>query len=339
MMKHIYLFLLVLGVMGILGSCHPSAQYHTTIGKNHTYYRITYQYSHPLDNEIKDAFTKYYHAINPFDSLSIITAVNQNKDMEVDSLFAGAFHTGMLVARQTDGIFDMTCAPLLNLWGFGFSKGDTISPAIIDSVRTFVGYDKVRLVGNKVVKADPRVQLNFSALGDGYICDIIGKLLDSKGIENYLVDVGGEMLAKGVNPNNLNWHIGINKPVDDSTCTTNEIQQIVELTGRLGLATSGDYRNFYIKNGKKYAHTLNPKTGYPAGQDILSATVIAEDAAIADAFATAFMALGREGARKLKEAHPELEYYFIYSDSIGNFASEYSAGMDKYLVKTEELKK
>ena len=196
-----------------------------------------------------------------------------------------------------------------------------------------MGYEKVRLEGNRVVKDDPRLLLNFSAVGDGCICDLIAARLDSLGVEDYLVDIGGEMTAKGKNAKGLPWHIGINRPVDDSTQLNTDIEQVIELGERVGLATSGDYRNFYIKDGKKYAHTINPKTGYPAGGDILSATIIARDCIVADAYATACMALGREGAKALQARHPELEYFFIYADSTGAYRTEYSPGMEKYLVK------
>lgn len=152
--------------------------------------------------------------------------------------------------------------------------------------------------------------LNFSALGDGYICDIIADLLESKGIENYLVDIGGEMRIKGVNPSNQPWTIGINRPVDDKTQLNNEIELILKCSDQKGIATSGDYRNFYIKEGKKCAHTIDPHTGYPAGQDILSATVIADQGTVADAYATAFMVLGRQ--KKQRNSTPCIRSWSIF---------------------------
>lgn len=315
----------------VLVGCTTPPSYYVTSGANHTFYKITYQADKPLDAEIENAIQSYYHALNPFDSSSVISSVNRNKNMEVDSIFIKAFVAAADIAEQTDGAFDVTCAPLLNLWGFGFDKMDSISPRIIDSLRTFVGYDKVSLEGNKVVKKDPRVLLNFSALGDGYISDIIAELLEHKEVENYLVYVGGEMRVRGINPSGKLWDLGINKPIDDSTQVNEEVQFILNFPEAVGIATSGDYRNFYIKDGKKYAHTLNPYTGYPAGQDILSATVVAKSCMIADAYATAFMVLGREGAKNLMQAHPELEYLFIYSDTQGKYEAEYSDGMYRYI--------
>lgn len=329
-MKHLLASLfLLLAVCG----CTSGGQYRVTEGHTHTYYRITYLYDRPLDREITGEIRRFYHSLNPFDSLSIVSAVNTNRCMEVDSIFAFAFRVAEDVSRQTDGMFDITCAPLINAWGFGFKNMGEVTPQLIDSLKTFVGYEKVRLEGLHVVKDDPRVQLNFSAVGDGCICDLIARKLDSLGIENYLVDIGGEMTACGRNPKGLPWHIGINKPVDDSTQLNSDIQQVIELTDRVGIATSGDYRNFYVKDGRKYAHTINPKTGRPAHGDILSATIVARDCIVADAYATACMALGREGAKALQARHPELEYYFIYADSTGAYRTEYSPGMEKYLVE------
>lgn len=324
--------LLCLGITLTTVACRPQPDYHTTSGHIHTYYRVTYQHTKTLDTEIKAQIDAFYHALNPFDSLSIISAVNRNEDIALDSLFIRAFNVAQEVSRQTDGMFDVTCAPLINAWGFGFKQTDFVTPTLIDSLKAFVDYRKVRIEGDRLVKDDPRIELNLSAVGDGFICDLIADLLDRHGIENYLVDIGGEMVAKGRNARGTNWRIGINKPTDDSTQLNREIQQVVELSGRIGLATSGDYRNFYIKDGRKYAHTINPKTGYPAGEDILSATVIAPEGIVADGYATSCMALGRERARTLMAHHPELEYFFIYADSTGAFRTEYSEGMKKYLV-------
>ncbi|MDC7163006.1 FAD:protein FMN transferase [Bacteroides stercoris] len=180
----------------------------------------------------------------------------------------------MQASEQTGGIFDVTCAPLINLWGFGFTKFDSITPQLVDSIRHFVGFRKVHLQGNRVMKDDPRILLNFSVLG-------------------------GEMIAKGKNPQGWNWCIGIVRPKDDSTGTNSELEQIVQLSERLGLATSGNYRNFYLKDGRKYAHAINPITGYPVQKDILSATIIAHQCMLADAYATAFMTLGSRKARQL----------------------------------------
>lgn len=325
----VFLALIPLAVF-FLASCGKTETYQTTEGSTHTYYRIKYLYKEPLDEEIQELIKAYHHAINPFDSTSIISAVNKNTSMQVDSLFIQAFDSSMKLSEETGGIFDVTCAPLINLWGFGFQNMGEKTQAEIDSLKQFVGYQKIRINGNEVVKDDPRILLNFSAIGDGYLCDLIAELLESHGIKNYLVDIGGEVMACGKNPKGNPWTIGINKPVDDTLGVNQEIQQIIQLPKKVGVATSGNYRNFYIKDGKKYAHTIDPRTGYPADGDILSATVIASSGTRADGFATAFMAMGRKKAKEFIARHPELEYYFIYADEQGNYVSEYSEGMKKF---------
>lgn len=325
--------ILFLFTLLLLGSCDKPLRYIETSGRLHTPYKIRYQYTEPLDDEIHAELKRYYHALNPFDSLSIISQVNRNKDIEVDTLFAKVFRKAMEVSAKTNGIYDITSAPLINLWGFGFSKMDSVTPRMIDSVRTFVGYKKIRLEGRRIIKDDPRIMLNCSSIGDGCSCEVIARLLESKGIQNYMVDIGGEFTTKGVNERGKCWHLGINKPVDDSMGINQEIEEVVQLCGRFGLATSGDYRNFYIKDGKKYAHTINPLTGYPAAQPVGSVTVIASDCMTADAYATAFTAMGREETRKIKEQLPDIEYMFIYSDENGKFQTDYSPGFSQYLQK------
>lgn len=329
-MKNIWI--LWTAVLMTVCACSPARKYHTMTGKIHTYYRVTYQSAEPLDGAIKERIDAFYHALNPFDSTSIVSAVNRGEDVVLDSLFIRAFTVAQEVSEATGGMFDITCAPLINAWGFGFEDIGAVTPAVIDSLREFVGYRKVRLEGDRLVKDDPRIRLNLSAVGDGFICDLIAEMLEGRGVDNYLVDIGGEMVAKGVNAQGRPWHIGINRPVDDSTQVNTDIQQVLRLTGRIGLATSGDYRNYYVKDGKKYAHTINPKTGYPADEDILSATILAPRSIVADGYATSCMALGRQRAKALLARHPELDYFFIYSDSTGCYRTEYSEGMKKYLV-------
>lgn len=300
-------------------------------GQRHTPYQVKYQYTEALDKDINAQIDAFYHAINPFDSTSIISKVNRNEDMLVDSVFIRIFNKAMEVSAQTDGALDITCAPLINLWGFGFSRMDSVTPAMLDSIRTFVGYRKVRLDGNRVVKDDPRVLLNCSALGDGSVCDMLASMLESKGVENYMIDFGGEVRAKGLNPKGECWRIGISKPSDDPTGMNQELQQIVKLCKPCGLATSGNYRNFYEKDGKRYAHTIDPVSGYPIQSDILSATIIAPDGMTADAYATAFMVLGSEKARQLKRHIPEIEYFIICADSAGVYRTECSEGFHSNL--------
>ena len=313
-------------------ACTKQKQYFEESGSVfHTIYHIKYEGSEILTEKIDAEFQKFNLSLNPFNPNSIISKVNRNEAVEADDWFIEGFNKAKEVSDHSEGIFDITCAPLVNLWGFGFSKMDSVTPQMIDSIKQFVGYQKVRLDGRKVVKDDSRILLNCSAIAKGYASDIIARLLEREGIENYMVEIGGEVTMKGVNQNGKCWRIGINKPEDDSTGIKNDIEEVVQLCKKGGVATSGNYRNYYVKDGKKYAHTIDPRTGYPSEQSILSATIVAEDCITADAYATAFMAMGLEKAREAAKNIPGIEYYVIYSDENGKHQIEYSTGMLQYL--------
>lgn len=313
-------------------ACTKQKQYFEESGSVfHTIYHIKYEGSEILTEKIDTEFQKFNLSLNPFNPNSIISKVNRNEAVEADDWFIEVFNKAKEVSDHSEGIFDITCAPLVNLWGFGFSKMDSVTPQMIDSIKQFVGYQKVRLDGRKVVKDDSRILLNCSAIAKGYASDVIARLLEREGIENYMVEIGGEVTMKGVNQNGKCWRIGINKPEDDSTGIKNDIEEVVQLCKKGGVATSGNYRNYYVKDGKKYAHTIDPRTGYPSEQSILSATIVAEDCITADAYATAFMAMGLEKAREAAKNIPSIEYYVIYSDENGKHQIEYSTGMLQYL--------
>ena len=313
-------------------ACTKQKQYFEESGSVfHTIYHIKYEGSEILTEKIDAEFQKFNLSLNPFNPNSIISKVNRNEAVEADDWFIEVFNKAKEVSDHSEGIFDITCAPLVNLWGFGFSKMDSVTPQMIDSIKQFVGYQKVRLDGRKVVKDDSRILLNCSAIAKGYASDIIARLLEREGIENYMVEIGGEVTMKGVNQNGKCWRIGINTPEDDSTGIKNDIEEVVQLCKKGGVATSGNYRNYYVKDGKKYAHTIDPRTGYPSEQSILSATIVAEDCITADAYATAFMAMGLEKAREAAKNIPGIEYYVIYSDENGKHQIEYSTGMLQYL--------
>ncbi len=326
--------ILILGLVGVcLSGCAPEPTYYEVTGRLHTPYHIKFQYTESLEEEIDAQLDYFYHLFNAFDSTSVISRVNRGEPVEVDTLFQKVFNRAQEVAALTDGAYDITCAPLINLWGFGFKDGDTVTAAAIDSVRAFIGYEKVHLEGNRVVKADPRVILNMSSIADGTVCDMIAAMFESKGIQNYMVEFGGEMRVKGLNPSGEAWRLGITKPTDDSTGLNQELQQIIRFPMPRGMATSGNYRNFYVKDGKKYAHTIDPIEGCPVQRDILSATIVAADGMTADACATAFMVLGSERAKRFYERMKGIDYYIICADSTGQgFKVEYSPGFRQYLL-------
>ena len=330
MYKKIYL-VLSLWIL-IFTACTKQKQYFEESGSVfHTIYHIKYEGSELLTEKIDAELQKFNLSLNPFNPNSIISKVNQNEPVEADDWFIEVFNKAKEVSNHSEGVFDITCAPLVNLWGFGFSKMDSVTPQMIDSIKQFVGYQKVRLDGRKVIKDDPRILLNCSAIAKGYASDVIARLLEREGVENYMVEIGGEVTMKGVNQNGTCWRIGINKPEDDSTGIKNDVGEVVELCKKGGVATSGNYRNYYIKDGKKYAHTIDPRTGYPSEQSILSATIVADDCITADAYATAFMAMGLEKAREAAKNIPGIEYYVIYTDENGKHQIEYSAGMLQFL--------
>ena len=276
----------------LLSSCTPKKQYYEESGTVfHTLYQIKYEAAELLTTKIDAELQQFNLSLNPFNPNSIIAKVNDNEEVEIDPWFEEVFTKAMEVSKNSNGVFDITCAPLINLWGFGFSKKDSVTPEMIDSLKGFVGYQKVHLEGKKVIKADPRLLLNCSAIAKGYACDVIAKLLEREGVTNYMVEIGGEVAMSGINPKGDCWRIGIESPEGDKSGAAKDIKEIVQLCGKGGIATSGNYRNFYIKDGKKYAHTIDPRTGYPAEQSILSATVVAPDCMTADAYATAFMAM------------------------------------------------
>lgn len=297
-----------------------------------TGYHIKYAYKRSLKEEIEAELNKFDLSLNPFKENSVITKVNRNEPVELDSFFLKVFHKSQEISQKTDGKFDITVSPLINAWGFGFQNMDSVTPEIIDSLKEFVGYKKITIdsQGN-IIKADPRVQINTSAIAKGYSCDVIGQLLENYDIENYMVEIGGEITAKGVNEKGECWRIGIDKPIDDTSGMLHDLQTVLSLCNK-SMATSGNYRNYYIKDGKKYAHTIDPITGYPSQLDILGATIIADDCMTADAYATAFMAMGTERSVEIAGTIDGLYYYFIYENPDGTIGIKYSDRFEQFLT-------
>lgn len=323
-----FLVLLIVGTVLIL---RKQAPFQTDQGLVFgTMYKITYQSDENLKNEIEAELEKVNQSLSPFSKESVITHINQNTDLTADSLFTYVFQLAKQISEETHGAFDITVAPLVNAWGFGFKNATQIDSLTIDSIRQFVGIDKVRMENGKVIKDDPRLMLDCSAIAKGFGVDCVARLFDRKGIKNYMIDIGGELVMKGENAQMNTWRIGINKPIDDSLAVNQELQTILEISNA-GMATSGNYRNFYYKDGKKYAHTIDPRTGYPVQHNILSSTVVAKDCATADAYATSFMVLGLDSAKTVCNAHPELDAYFIYSKDNGETGVYFTEGMKKYL--------
>lgn len=300
-----------------------------------TTYSITYEnsvnedYSEAIDSILK-AFDR---SLSIYDSTSIISRVNNNDpSVEADDWFVDVFNKSAEVAAISGGAFDITVGPVVKAWGFAngpVAKHDT---AHIDSLLQYVGMDKVKLEGRKVVKQFPGVKVDVNAIAQGFSVDVVSHFFESKGIENYLVEIGGEVRGKGTNAKNNFWRIGIDKPSDGNMTPGNDLQAIIELKNK-SLATSGNYRKFFVEDGVKYGHTINPKTGFPARNTLLSATVVCDDCMTADAFATSFMVLGIEKSKELLPKLNGVEVYFVYSNEQGEYEIFFSEGMKKMIFE------
>ena len=277
-----------------------------------SYFSITYfdEEGRNFENEIDSIFEAVDNSVSLWNENSIIRKVNRNEDVVVDQIFKDNFEWSRKASEFSGGAFDATIGPLVSAWGFHYKKELEMTPEMVDSIRQLVDYRKIEIVNDKVVKANPNMTLDFNAVAQGYTADLVGKLLEANGIFNYLVDVGGEIMARGTKPNGEEWVIGIEKPAENFD-SERSVQIKINLKDR-GIVTSGNYRKYIEKDGVRYSHSIGPKSGYPVPQDLLSATVIAENATWADCLASICMLVGREKAIELLEKEKNVEAYFIY---------------------------
>ena len=327
-----FLLILILGTIWIINSQRNTPYQHNEGFIFGTVYHITYQYDDDLNNEIVKTLHDVDESLSPFNKTSIISKVNRNENVSTNKMFDDVFLLAQKISDNTDGCFDITVAPLVNAWGFGFKNGKTPSKQQVDSLRSLVGFNKVKLQNHKVIKADSRTMLDCSAIAKGYGSDMVARMLERKGIQNYMIEIGGEVVTHGISEKRVPWKIGVTKPSDDSLNTSQELQTVLNITDK-AMATSGNYRNFYYKGGKKYAHTIDPQTGYPVQHSLLSATVLTKSCATADAYATAFMVMGIEKAKVILSKHPELMGYFIYSDNSGELKVWFSPSLKDKILK------
>jgi thiamine biosynthesis lipoprotein len=334
MYKYKFIFLVVLTTA--FAACKQESKYHFNEGKVFgTFYHFVYQYPNEegLQPEILEKLNEFDFSLSTYNPESIISKVNQNDSLVVlDHYFVTCFKTSEEIAKITNGAFDWTVAPLVNAWGFGFKNKLEPEDIPVDSLLQVVGYQKVRLEDGKVIKDDSRIMFDASAIAKGYGVDIVADFLESKGITNYMIEIGGEIRVKGVSNKNRLWRVGIDQPIDDPSSLSRQIQDVIELNSG-AMATSGNYRQFYIKNGKKYAHTIDPRLGYPIQHSLLSASVVAPTCMKADAYATAFMVLGLDKSIEIVNNDPELEAYFIYSTDDGSFATFATENLQKQILK------
>ena len=275
-----------------------------------TVYSVTYQSEQNLKTEIEAALMQVDAEFSMFNEQSTVARMNRGEQVNQSKMFKEVFQLAQTVHKETDGAFDITVAPLVNAWGFGFKHEQMPTPTQVDSLLKI------------------RNQYDFAAIAKGYGSDVVARLLRSHDVSNFMVEIGGEIVTQGISERRLPWKVGVTKPTDDSLSVSGELQTILNVTD-IAMATSGNYRNFYYKGGKKYAHTIDPKTGYPVQHSLLSATVLANNCAVADAYATSFMVMGIERAQQLLERHPELMAYFIYAKPDGTNGVWFSPSLKK----------
>ena len=293
-----FLALLIVGTVLIIRQQQSMPYQHDEGFVFGTVYSITYQSADNLKADIEAELQKVDDEFSMFNERSTVARINRGETVQKSDMFNEVFELAQTVNRETGGAFDITVAPLVNAWGFGFKHESMPSRQQVDSLL------KVR------------DQYDFSAIAKGYGSDVVARLLRKRGVQNFMVEIGGEIVTQGISERRLPWKIGVTKPTDDSLSVGGELQTVLNITD-VAMATSGNYRNFYYKGGRKYAHTIDPKTGYPVQHSLLSATVLAKNCAVADAYATSFMVMGVERAKELLERHPELMVYFIYAKPDG----------------------
>ena len=312
--KLLFLLLLIVGTVLIIRQQHSMPYQHDEGFIFGTVYSITYQSDDNLKTDIEAELQKVDGEFSMFNEKSTVARINRGENVSRSAMFQEVFELAQTVNRETDGAFDITVAPLVNAWGFGFRHEQLPTRHQVDSLLKI------------------RNQYDFAAIAKGYGSDVVARLLRSRGVKNFMVEIGGEIVTQGISEKRVPWKIGVTKPTDDSLSVSGELQTVLNVTD-MAMATSGNYRNFYYKGGKKYAHTIDPKTGYPVQHSLLSATVLAKSCATADAYATSFMVMGVERAKALLERHPELMAYFIFSQPDGSNAVWFSPSLKKKIEK------
>ena len=312
----------ILAIVTVFASCRRPQKINYSGITQGSYFSITYydEKGRSFEEEIDSIFKAVDNSVSLWNENSIIRKVNRNEDIVVNQIFKDNFEWARKASGFSEGAFDATIGPLVSAWGFHYKKELEMTPEMVDSIKQLVDYQKIDIADNKVMKANPNMTLDFNAVAQGYTTDLIGKFLESKGIFSYLVDVGGEIFARGTKPNGDLWTIGIEKPAENYD-SERSVQIKIQLKDK-GIVTSGNYRKYIEKDGVRYSHSIDPKTGYPVEHNLLSATVIADNAAWSDCLATICMLVGKEKASKLLEDQG-VEAYFIYVDNDGKIQSEW----------------
>ena len=317
--------LVLIGLM-VLASCGKQPQKVILQGlAQGSYYAITYydEQGRNFQSDIDSIFHAVDVSVNLWVDTSVISKVNRNDEVTLDSIFIDNFNIAQEAARLSDGYFDPTISPIVAAWGFSYKHGDSITPQLVDSLKQLVDYRNIRIEEGKVIKASPTMTLDFNAIAQGYTSDLIASFLDSRDIKNYLVDTGGEIMARGCKPDGQPWIVGIEKPADNW-----DSEQVVHTRIALrdkGLVTSGSTRKYVERNGRRYSHCIDPKTGYPVEHNVLSVTVLAKNSVWADALASICMVMGMEKSLPLIKNMDGVEAYYIFvneQNELETFATE-----------------
>ena len=282
-----------------------------------------------LQADVEKILRNFDMSVSLYEDSSVLSRINRNETTIPDSVFTGVFKRSKEISLETGGAFDVTVGPLVKAWGFGPDSQKNFTESKRDSLLKLVGMEKVELRNDSIIKADPGINLDFNAIAQGYSVDLICLYFDDLGIKSYLVEIGGEVRVKG-DKGGVMWKIGIDRPTDNNMIPGNELQAIIQMKDR-SLATSGNYRKFYVENGIKYSHTIDPKTGYPAKNTLLSATILASDCATADGIATACMVMGKDRTIEFLGLHPEYEAFLVYSDDSGNLMTWASENLKEFI--------
>lgn len=282
-----------------------------------TDYHITYEASRDLSDSIQLIFGNMDMSVSPYNKASLITAINENNTSRVDAYLKRLIDASRIINRESAGAFDPTVMPLVNAWGFGYKSGALPTRAQLDSILQFIGMDKVTLHGDSLAKSDPRVMLDFSSIAKGLACDEIGRMLARNGATNWLVEIGGEVMASGVNSRGTPWHVSVDMPTDEQQddAASHESALTIKLDSG-AVATSGNYRKWRMEGGNKLSHIIDPHTGNSQAGTLLSVTIIAPDCMTADAWATACMVMGENEVKKMMQPRQDLGVMTISADTI-----------------------
>ena len=281
-----------------------------------TDYHITYEASRDLSDSIQLILNNLDMSVSPYNKASLISALNGNATTRVDAHIRRLLEAARAIHDESGGAYDPTVMPLVNAWGFGYKHGSLPTRGQLDSMLVFVGMDKIALQGDTLVKRDPRVKLDFSSIAKGYACDEIGRMLDRNGARNWLVEIGGEVVASGVNSHGTPWHVAVDLPTDDGNMDHESATTLVLDSG--AVATSGNYRKWRDEGGIKLSHIIDPRTGDSRSGTLLSVTVIAGDCMTADAWATACMVMGDSAVKSMMQRRSDLGVMTITADTVNN---------------------